>query len=240
MVSVAEVQSGLACDCYCPACGEPLIARKGLKNVHHFAHHSDADCASAFETSVHLMAKQIIAQEKRLTTPQLTLRERDTDSDGFPTWQELTIPEANVRCSSVDTEKEVSNLKIDAVGRNHRGAELLIEFFVTHEVPGDKKEKIRVLGKSAIEIDLSDVSYSITEAKLKDLIVESTKTKDGFLEQATTVTEKNYWPKKNLKKRFGLSVKGYSSYAPNIATCIHNVCAWELHMLGQMFDRPRA
>lgn len=177
MVSVAEVQSGLACGCHCPACGEPLIARKGLKNVHHFAHHSDADCPSAFETSVHLMAKQIIAQEKRLTTPQLTLRERDTDSDGFPTWQELTIPEANVRFSSVETEKEVSNLKIDAVGRNHRGAELLIEFFVTHEVPEEKKDKIRDLRKSAIEIDLSDVSYSVTEAKLRYLIVESTKNK---------------------------------------------------------------
>ena len=177
MVSIAEVQSGLACGCHCPACGEPLIARKGSKNVHHFAHQGDADFPSALETSVHLMAKQIIAQQKRLTKPQLTLRERDTDSDGFPTWQELTIPEANIRFSSVETEKEVTNLKIDAVGRNHRGTELLIEFFVTHEVPEEKKEKIRGLGKSAIEIDLSDVSYSITEAKLKDLIVESTKNK---------------------------------------------------------------
>ena len=31
----------------------------------------------------------------------------------------------------------------------------------------------------------------------------------------------------------------YSSYATNIVTCTHNVCAWKLRILKQMFHRPR-
>jgi competence CoiA-like predicted nuclease len=39
LVHISTVQSGLACKCSCAACDAILIARKGIKNAHHFAHY---------------------------------------------------------------------------------------------------------------------------------------------------------------------------------------------------------
>ena len=41
---VKDVDSGLKCGCVCPACGEPLVARKGTKIMHHFAHKAGHNC----------------------------------------------------------------------------------------------------------------------------------------------------------------------------------------------------
>lgn len=177
MVSIAEVQSGLACGCHCPACGEPLIARKGLKNVHHFAHHSESACASAFETSVHLMAKQIIAEEKKFKTPQTLVSDYHFNPMGTRVARGAVIPKTSLSFTSVATEETISSMRIDSVGRQKQGQVLLIEVYVTHKVSEEKKEKIRSLGLSAIEVDLSGVDYNITRDELKELVVDSTNNK---------------------------------------------------------------
>lgn len=51
MVHVSEVESGLHRDCLCVACGGALVARKGAKTAHHFAHHTEANCSG--ETARH-------------------------------------------------------------------------------------------------------------------------------------------------------------------------------------------
>ena len=60
LLTVAEVDSGLACDCVCPACKGLLVARKGRVRRHHFAHFEADPCAYGKETAVHLMAKEIL------------------------------------------------------------------------------------------------------------------------------------------------------------------------------------
>ena len=60
LVSIADVESGLKCNCTCTKCGEPLVAKKGEVKDHHFAHSVDSDCSG--ETIKHIMAKQEIAQ----------------------------------------------------------------------------------------------------------------------------------------------------------------------------------
>lgn len=49
LVHVSEVERGLKCGCVCPACGEVLIARKGNKVVHHFAHKSTIECQYGYQ-----------------------------------------------------------------------------------------------------------------------------------------------------------------------------------------------
>ena len=49
---VGEVESGIACECTCPACGGRLIAKKGTKMIHHFAHAVGESCEYGYEGCV--------------------------------------------------------------------------------------------------------------------------------------------------------------------------------------------
>ena len=69
IVNISDVESGLKCSCVCPACGERLVAKKGDKMMHHFAHYSGANCAYGYESSLHLAAKDILSRAKKMTLP---------------------------------------------------------------------------------------------------------------------------------------------------------------------------
>jgi len=69
LVHISEVESGLACGCVCPSCDAQLVARKGAKVVHHFAHHSTYPCEYALETALHIAAKDILNDQKRIILP---------------------------------------------------------------------------------------------------------------------------------------------------------------------------
>ena len=73
LVSIHTVPSGLACACICTACLQPLIARKGAKMTHHFAHHQGEDCPFAAETMLHRLAKEMLAKKKHLALPVVTI-----------------------------------------------------------------------------------------------------------------------------------------------------------------------
>jgi competence protein CoiA len=70
LVHVSEVERGLACQCRCVVCEEPLIARQGQVRGHHFAHASDrAPCDSSHESLLHRYAKQLVADAGGLVVP---------------------------------------------------------------------------------------------------------------------------------------------------------------------------
>ena len=59
LVNVGNVRTGNECGCFCPACKEPLMAKnQGLKRIHHFAHQSGTECDFAYESMLHLLAKE--------------------------------------------------------------------------------------------------------------------------------------------------------------------------------------
>lgn len=61
LVHVDNVPNGKACMCVCPACKGLLLARNnGKQKIHHFAHQPGVDCPTAYETSLHLVAKDKI------------------------------------------------------------------------------------------------------------------------------------------------------------------------------------
>lgn len=43
-VGIADVKKGRACNCICPSCGKPLVARQGKIRTWHFAHATKSDC----------------------------------------------------------------------------------------------------------------------------------------------------------------------------------------------------
>ena len=178
-VEVSEVEFGLACSCVCPSCKRPLQARKGKIRSHYFAHDPSAGafvCASAFETSIHPMAKEILKDDGSLVFPGLAIKRTAEDLTGKHHTKEIQIEEAGRQSfESVELEKRLDDIRPDIIAYID-GDPLAIEVAVTSFVRKEKKQKIRKLGLPAVEIDLSSVSYTTTKEELRNLInSESTK-----------------------------------------------------------------
>lgn len=59
--TATEVPRGLACDCRCPSCNRPVIARHGESRRPHFAHHTRTPhLSNCNETTLHRLCKAII------------------------------------------------------------------------------------------------------------------------------------------------------------------------------------
>ncbi len=72
LAHIDDVPNGLKCGCVCPSCGVPLVAKNGgSKMGHHFAHSNGADCATGYQTSIHLLAKEIIQESKKIYIPTI-------------------------------------------------------------------------------------------------------------------------------------------------------------------------
>ena len=74
ILHISQVEQGLNCGCICPNCQHPLIARKGSKTTHHFAHYKGKECEKALETALHIAAKEILSRYKRIILPRIELK----------------------------------------------------------------------------------------------------------------------------------------------------------------------
>ena len=148
LVHVDDVLNGLACDCTCPGCGASLIARKGEKNQHHFAHANGADCSGARMTALHMLAQQIIQEEKKIRKPWF----KDYCEDKS---KEIYFEFVSLEQSFKTTE---INRRPDCVGIIKNGDnqyEVWIEIKVKHAIDEEKKKDIERLEVICMEIDLS-------------------------------------------------------------------------------------
>ena len=166
LVHIDSVPNGNACGCICPACKMPLQARNaGQIREHHFAHQSGVDCPHAYESILHLLAKEKI---------QKAFYEHDVFNIEFE-YHSFCINKKNCKyvrygdCSM--KERKIFNLKeyYDSCeqeipyDKNRRRSDLkiwskthpehnpvYIEFFVTHK---SKEEKLHS-GSRIIEIKI--------------------------------------------------------------------------------------
>lgn len=68
-VSIVEAKRGLACGCFCAACGGELVANQGEIKVWYFSHKSKAECFGALESALHIAVKTLIENRKSLRIP---------------------------------------------------------------------------------------------------------------------------------------------------------------------------
>lgn len=54
---IGEVERGAACDCFCPECGAPLLAKQGNEKVWHFAHEGGRERPECEAGSVNLLRR---------------------------------------------------------------------------------------------------------------------------------------------------------------------------------------
>lgn len=146
LVQVAEVPSGLACGCVCPACGVRLVAKHGTRNAPHFAHHRAPDCPAATETALHLFAKFVIRQRGRVYVPNIVL----PHTGKVLRYRRLWIAD--------QSEEEVTrgSLRADLLLRNGT-AELAVEIKVHHGTARPKIKEYMRQRLPALEIDVDQI-----------------------------------------------------------------------------------
>lgn len=169
LTHVSEVESGLKCDCICPCCSKKMIARKGKKMAHHFAH-QNAECSYGLETTLHLMAKDILEQEKRLLLPKVIV------SLPYRVSETISMPKM-IEADEVSLEKRFDEFVPDILVKV--GEKLLaIEIWVTHKIDERKLEKIKKSNISVLEINLSKTDKMINVDDLRKILTEETECKN--------------------------------------------------------------
>lgn len=166
IVSVDDVESGLKCGCICPACGAPLVAKKGSKMMHHFSHYAGQNCEYGYETSLHLAAKSILLHSKEIIIPPVYIE--------FPNdikKKELINETQKIIIDRVELEKHFDNIIPDVVVYSGK-KKFFIEIFVTHKIDEQKLKKLKDANISTIEIDLSKKKTTISTEELTKLLLQ--------------------------------------------------------------------
>ena len=158
VTNIEDVQRGLKCNCTCVDCGAKLIAKKGPIQANHFSHAPDdkkaLNCKWSFETELHLLAKEVLNDYKKLTIPIGNFDPYDLTLD----------------FDYVDIEPSIDNSKRipDVVGYS-KGESVLIEIAVSHFSEANKISEYRRLNKNAIEFDFSHFTPSSEVITLKEV-----------------------------------------------------------------------
>lgn len=174
LVHIGEVGSGLNRDCLCPACGTALIARKGLRNRHHFAHYSKQECPYALESMLHYLAKNILAKESYIHLPPATL----------PRQQQPLFPTRRFYFDQVHLEKKVDQFIPDLILKKS-SQQLLLEIKVTHSVQRSKLWRIRRAKLFSLEINAHALFQALTQPTLDfPLIAFQALLRDGLQHKA--------------------------------------------------------
>lgn len=160
LVHVDDVAKGAKCGCHCPHCNAPLYAKNaGEFREHHFAHANGHECEGAYESSLHLLAKEVLQENGRIMLPF-------SNNELFPS--------GLVRIHNVEVEKwdEHYGFRPDVEGILDNGERLLIEFLVSHKVDGKKRQTIVEKHLKCIEIDIN--YQPLDKADLKEFLTNST------------------------------------------------------------------
>jgi len=150
---IDEVERGLACDCVCPKCGKPLIARKGEIRAHTFAH--DANCEHVHETLAHIKAKEIIIKAMHLWVPDINRKD-------------LSINNRRIELESCEDEYliEESRFKADLKCKV-KGKQFYVEIAVSHLCEEEKIEYIQENEIPVLEINISDLDEEFNLEEFK-------------------------------------------------------------------------
>ena len=176
IVNVKQVERGLACMCFCFECAEPVVARKGDKNEHHFAHLNNKEsCTIHPESILHKFAKQVIMEEKYLNLPSLP----DEDNSEDKTWQfSRLIEEQSIGCIRPDIVATVDDEM------------MFIEVAVTSFIDQKKADFIKLLGVKTIEINLREIikqGMELPSAEARDHILGCVSNKQWIFPEPKTL-----------------------------------------------------
>lgn len=204
LTHISKVERGFKCNCICSFCKEELNAKQGGKNKHHFAHKSGADCPNAYESALHLLAKEVLLKSKRIYLPYFPIEETDY-FEILPF--NLETQRLTVLANEVILEENINEngirVKPDAIIKVG-DREIFIEFANTHFVDYDKRYKLETLKKECIEIDIRGLELN-------------SRSLESYL---SNYNESSYWIN-NIESKKEFEEK-YNSYKSEFRTAIGN------------------
>lgn len=166
------LERGLACGCTCSDCGARLELHRGEIVSPYFAHEDGADCATTGQTALHMLAKEVLQEEKRFRLPPLTLY----PAERLGYWvlrkhvSRSIVLGQTIGADEVTLERKLGNIVPDVLFRV-RDRLLIIEIRVSHAVDTEKKNKIAQMGISAVEFDFSQMDRVVVKKDIKDALV---------------------------------------------------------------------
>jgi len=142
----------------------------------HFAHNSNAECLGAFESALHIAAKEIIFNHKALMIPPVKIKFRSGREDI------VLIAERYIKFDSILVEAQVDEFRIDLLA-NVGEHKLAIEICVTHKVDDRKRRHLQNNGFSVLEIDLSSCTYDLAPEILEKIVLNDVSNKSWLVNQ---------------------------------------------------------
>lgn len=202
LVTIDDVEKGLACNCYCPNCKSKLLARQGDIREHHFSHYKNEDCGWKGESIIHKLSKDIISKHKFIKVPRLLWQMKPE----IVIYDEMYIPIDKIRLEH-KIDKIIPDILI-----NSKGKELIIELKVSHGIDRDKYLKIKKINIPTIEVDVRELinqlfkqkDYYLTNSEFEDALINNPKNKYWIFnterERLKKIILKNHSKKLIIKK----------------------------------------
>ncbi|GAC14711.1 competence protein CoiA family protein [Aliiglaciecola lipolytica] len=126
LIDVGNVSQGSKCNCICPSCKTPLVARQGEHKEWHFAHSprkeqkkTEKPCEFSFAVSIRLMIKQLSEQGLVFLLPAFTGKHTEFDAPSGRSF-EVTYPIANetqVTLQYIEVETKYENSVVDILAK---------------------------------------------------------------------------------------------------------------------------
>jgi len=180
LVHINDVANGLSCGCVCPSCGGKLEAHQGKNNQYHFKHYNVKDCNYGSESALHIIAKNIIFNNKcvRVPNPPLNVYDPYPPKGCIYIFEKAYMEKVispDLRCDVLLEKVVYTDLRY--VNLSKKEPDILnVEIRVTHKVDFDKRLRLYNENLKTIEIDLSDFVNDIDENKIKNIITSGEKT----------------------------------------------------------------
>lgn len=170
---VGDVPRGLACGCFCPGCGSPLVAKRGETNIWHFAHEASQERPECLIGAANLLRRLSIEQLQmaqhidlppyttivqagnfpRIVQQQVTW---STKCDSISGWAHQPAQKCKVAQMLTDNDVQVV-LYVDVASRpNMRSADVAPEIGEIHFlVPPPEPGQLRALTDALAHISKS-------------------------------------------------------------------------------------
>lgn len=192
---IDKEHNGLRCNCVCPACKEPFIARMGDKNQHHFAHSGKGcDEVNAYMTGLYMLLSEYLISNELQLPPVIV----EFELSAYEYWTEENVANhIRLMSESRDPDNEIvlyNNKKVDfdnmEIKKNNEGVPRVIlaqkkdRQLAIRITPPDTVCKLGATTKykdlPTVEIDLSDAEDIISDGK-KDEIFDYINNNDSII-----------------------------------------------------------